>query len=74
MKLLRQLTNSKASLEERAGGADGATGTLERPLVVREPMRVRVCLVGAARDPSSFPGWPPRRVLVGSSRACVVAE
>lgn len=64
MKILRQMTNSKASLEEGAGGAGGATETLERPLVVREPMRVRVrvraCRVGEAGVQSFHPGDPPK--------------
>lgn len=72
MKILRQMTNSKASLEEGAGGAGGATETLERPLVVGS-----LCGCGCGRA-----GWAkpvsrvstrviPRKVLVGSSRACV---
>lgn len=62
------MTNSKASLEEGAGGAGGATETLERPLVVREPMRVRVrvrvraCRVGEAGVQSFHPGDPPKGV------------
>lgn len=57
------MTNRKANLEERAGGAGGATETLKRPLVVREPMRVRVraCLVGEAGVQSSLPGDTPHQ-------------
>lgn len=58
MKILRQLTNGKASLAEGAGDAGGATETLQRPLVVREPMRVRACRVGEAGVQSSLPGDP----------------
>lgn len=54
-----QATNSEAIPSERAGDAGGATGTLERPLLVREPVRVRACRVGEAAARSSHPGDPP---------------
>lgn len=62
MKILGRTANSKASPSEGAGDAGGATETLERPLLVQEPMRVRACRVGEAGAQSSLPGDPPKGV------------
>lgn len=62
MKILRRAPNSEASPSEGAGEAGGATETLERPLLVREPVRVRACRVGEAGARSSHPGDPPKGV------------